>query len=111
MYSDQELVAQLRLALNALQAPECLEKRMFGGVGLLLHGNMLGGVHKGRFIFRVGPDRYAQALRQPGAAPFDITGRAMTGWVMVAAEQCQQAQVIESWAQQALTFCRTLPPK
>jgi len=38
------------------------EKKMFGGVGFLLNGNMLVGVWKDSLIVRIGPDRSDDAL-------------------------------------------------
>ena len=37
---------------------------MFGGVGFLLHGDMLVGVWKGSLIVRPGPDNYDDSLRR-----------------------------------------------
>jgi hypothetical protein len=57
------------------------EKRMFGGLCFMLHGNMLCGVHKGGGMFRIGKDNYAQALLLPGVSPMELTGRKMGGFV------------------------------
>lgn len=51
------------------------EKKMFGGVCWMLHGNMLCGVEVGRYMFRVGAESESEALAKAGAAPMDITGR------------------------------------
>jgi hypothetical protein len=60
-----------------------VEKRMFGGVGFLLHGNMLVGVHKEDLVVRIAPGDTEQALRDANARVFDITGRPMKGWILV----------------------------
>lgn len=49
----------------------------------MLHGNMACGVHKDMLVVRVGLDGHEEAMSQPHTLPFDITGRAMKGWVMV----------------------------
>jgi TfoX/Sxy family transcriptional regulator of competence genes len=49
------------------------EKKMFGGVGFLLNGNMCVGVWNSSLIVRLGPE-CAEALKQPNVAEFDITG-------------------------------------
>ena len=41
------------------------EKKMFGGVGFLLGGNMACGVHGEGMIVRIGPERHAAALARP----------------------------------------------
>jgi len=86
-------------------------KKMFGGVGFLLHGNMACGVHKDALIVRVGPDNYQAALDRPATSVFDITGRPMTGWVMVAADSLESDAALEEWTKQGVAFARSLPPK
>jgi hypothetical protein len=77
----------------------------------MLRGNMACGVHKDALIVRVGPDGYEDALGQPHTRPFDITGRPMTGWVMVASEGWQEQADLENWVNQGAAFALTLPPK
>src|SRR5205823_6267432 len=62
------------------------EKKMFGGVGFLLNGNMLVGVWKDSLIVRLGPDEGEEAHLEPHVREFDITGRPMKGWVLVEPE-------------------------
>jgi TfoX/Sxy family transcriptional regulator of competence genes len=88
-----------------------VEKKMFGGVGFMLHGNMACGVHKDSLIVRVGKDAYEEALDRPYADLFDITGRPMTGWVKVAAKGCDSDDSLRAWVQQGAVFAKTLPPK
>jgi TfoX N-terminal domain len=59
------------------------EKRMFGGVGFLLNGNLLVGVCKDSLVARLGPDEADEALKEPHVREFDVTGRAMRGWVLI----------------------------
>lgn len=59
--------------------PDLIDKKMFGGVGSIVKGNMACGVHKDALIVRVGPERYEKALARPYTSPFDITGRPMKG--------------------------------
>lgn len=59
------------------------EKNMFGGVAFLLNGNMLVGVHKNYLIARIGKENYEEALTERYVKEFDITSKAMKGWVMV----------------------------
>ena len=87
------------------------EKKMFGGVGFLVNGNMACGVHKDSLIVRVGPDNYQAALGKEHAGVFDMTGRPMTGWVMVAAPGFATDKALSKWVQQGLDFALSLPPK
>jgi len=44
------------------------------------------GVHGDDLIARIAPKATPAALERPGVRPFDITGRPMRGWVLVAGE-------------------------
>jgi hypothetical protein len=87
------------------------EKKMFGGVGFLLRGNMCVGVWQTSLIVRVGPAAYARALAEPHVREFDITGRPMAGWVMVEAEGVDDDGVLQGWIERAVNFVGTLPAK
>jgi TfoX/Sxy family transcriptional regulator of competence genes len=87
------------------------EKKMFGGVGYLRNGNMAVGVHKDHLIVRVGTDAHDAALKRKGARVFDITGKPMSGWVMVSKEGCAADKQLDDWITLALEFVDTLPPK
>lgn len=73
MAYDETLAVRVLKTLGHV-APGLVEKKMFGGVAYMLHGNMACGVHGDKVIVRVGPDRYAAAIQQPETVPFDITG-------------------------------------
>ncbi|MEW6364057.1 MAG: TfoX/Sxy family protein [Acidobacteriota bacterium] len=86
------------------------ERKMFGGVCYLHHGNMLGGVYKDCLIVRIGEAAQAQAYQKPHVRPFDITGKPMKGWVMVEPEGYRGRQLAQ-WLEQAHAFVKTLPKK
>jgi TfoX/Sxy family transcriptional regulator of competence genes len=86
-------------------------KKMFGGVCHLQNGNMFCGVHKDFLILRLGEKGAAGALDHPHAKPFDITGRPMKGWVMMAEEGFPQKADLKKWLTKARKFAETLPPK
>ena len=86
-------------------------KKMFGGVGYLLHGNMACGVLNENLIVRVGKDAHEEAMNQAHTLPFDITGRAMKGWVMVTPEGYEADTELEDWVNKGVEFSLTLPPK
>ena len=87
------------------------EKKMFGGISFLLNGNMCVGVWKDSLIVRVGPEQYGEALREPFVGEFDITGRAMKGWVLGAPEGVEDDDQLREWIQWAVKFVRKLPAK
>ena len=87
------------------------EKKMFGGVGFLLNGNMLVGVWQTSLIVRVGPDAYQAALGKPHVKEFDITGRPMKGWVLVEPEGVENDDQLKAWIEWAWKFVSGLPGK
>jgi TfoX/Sxy family transcriptional regulator of competence genes len=109
MAYDEKLSARMAEILES--EPNLTEKKMFWGVGYLLNGNMACGVHKEYLIVRVGPDAYQDALDQPHTQVFDMTGRPMTGWVMVTPAGCESDEDLKAWVARGVQFALTLPPK
>jgi TfoX/Sxy family transcriptional regulator of competence genes len=109
MAYDKDLADRVGHALAA--EPGLEQKRMFGGVGYLLFGNMVCGVLKDDLIVRVGKEHYDDLLADPSARVFDITGREMKGWVMIDPDGTDSDQSLSSWVHHGLAFARTLPPK
>ena len=109
MAYDELLAARMRGVLSAQAGLE--EKKMFGGVGFLIHGNLACGVNKNNLIVRVGPATHEQALKKPHTRPFDITGRPMAGWVMVEPEGCATEKALADWIQLGVAFAKSLPDK
>ena len=87
------------------------EKKMFGGVGFLLHGNMLVGIWQQSLIVRLGPEQASEALKQDHVRQFDVTGRPMKGWIMVEPDGLETDQQLAEWVERATQFVETLPPK
>jgi TfoX/Sxy family transcriptional regulator of competence genes len=85
-------------------------KKMFGGTCRLLHGNMMCGVYKNFLILRLGEHEAARALGQAQVKVFDITGRPMKGWVMLAETDLAVGE-LDRWLEKARTFALSLPPK
>ena len=107
-YSD-ELAERIRELLAA--EPELREQKMFGGIAFMLRGNMCCGVHGNDLIVRVGPEAYGDALAARGAREFDLTGRPMSGWVMVEARGVAADAALASWVERGRAFALTLPAK
>ena len=105
---DEELAERVRAEFA--RKKNVTEKKMFGGVGWLLNGNMCVGVWKRWLIARIG-DEYADALRDPNVREFDITGKAMNGWVMVEPDGVTTDEELRDWVKRCIAFVRTLPVK
>lgn len=87
------------------------ERRMFGGIAFLRSGHMCMGVHGSSVIARVGPDRHRAALGQRHARPFDLTGKAMTGFVFVDPAGFESAEDLGRWVDWCVEFVDSLPAK
>ncbi|WP_297731098.1 TfoX/Sxy family protein [uncultured Maricaulis sp.] len=110
MAFDPDLVDRMETALIALgQRPE--RRRMFGGIALMIRGNMSFGTSNDQLHVRVGPDQYAAALAMPGAREMDLTGRVMKGWVTVDGPADLDDEALTAWARMTADFVTTLPAK
>jgi TfoX/Sxy family transcriptional regulator of competence genes len=110
MTADEELLAA-RIRARLAGQDHLVEKRMFGGIGFMLHGNMACGVCRGQMIARVGVQVYADTLKQPNVKVFDVTGRPMTGWVMVDPAGLETDPELYDWIEIGVAVAATLPPK
>ncbi len=109
MAYDPELSA--RLATHVAGRRGMDEKKMFGGIGWLLHGNMCVGVYKEWLVIRVGIEAAEQLLQEDHVKEMDITGRAMRGWAMVSPDGWNDDNELKRYVDAAFDFVRTLPPK
>src|SRR5262245_45177729 len=109
MAFSEALAERIRQGLGRRKGVE--EKKMFGGIGFLLNGNMLVGVWKDSLIVRLGPEEGEEALKEPHVSEFNITGRAMKGWVLVAPEGVEDDEQLRDWIQKAVKFVGKLPAK
>lgn len=89
-----------------------VEKKMFGGIGFMLNGNMaIGTTAKGEVLVRIDPAKQAEALALPGAYQMHMGARAMTGFIAVEASGTPDDAALARWIAYALSFAKTLPPK
>jgi TfoX/Sxy family transcriptional regulator of competence genes len=106
---DQELADRVRIVIAA--HGEVSERKMFGGVGFMLAGNMAVGVIGEELIVRLDPDDAETALAEPGVREFDFTGRPMKGWVYVGPEATGDDAALEGWVEAGAGFAASLPAK
>jgi len=88
-----------------------VEKKMFGGICFMIHGNMACGILNDDLIVRVGPKNYEASLKLPHTRIFDYSGKLMKGWIMVSSAGTQSDKDLESWLEKGIDFSLTLPPK
>jgi TfoX/Sxy family transcriptional regulator of competence genes len=75
MAFNEALAQRIRQRLARRKNVE--EKKLFGGVGFLLNGNLLVGVWKDSLCVRLGPDEAEEALKESHVKEFNIAGKAM----------------------------------
>lgn len=106
---NEDLAQRMRALLGP--TPGLTEKKMFGGIGFLVKGNMACGVNGQDLIVRLAPEQHEQALSQPGVRVFAMTGRPMKGWVTVGPEGYSTEADLSAWIQKGVEFARSLPAK
>lgn len=90
----------------------CTEKKMFGGIAFMAHGNMLVAPLKdGSMMVRVGKDGLEEALAIGDAEPMEMNGRSVSGFVLVAGDALEDDDTLLAWIDRAWAFVRTLPEK
>jgi TfoX/Sxy family transcriptional regulator of competence genes len=110
MAFDEGLAQRIRSVLDARSDVD--ERKMFGGIGFLIGGNMACGVHGEDLIVRVDRDESDALIEsEPGARKFDMTGRPMRGWILVAPEATADDGELERWVRRGEEFAASLPPK
>jgi TfoX/Sxy family transcriptional regulator of competence genes len=109
MAYNETLAERLRRALAGRKGIE--EKKMFGGIGFLLNGNMCVGVSKDSLIVRLDAEQAEEALMEPNVEEFNATGRSMKGWVLVTPAGTQDDDELTDWIGRALNYVAELPAK
>jgi TfoX/Sxy family transcriptional regulator of competence genes len=110
MAYDDVFAHRIREALADTE--DIREKPMFGGLAFLLRGNMAVGIAStGELMVRVGVDGADDAVAEPHTRPFEMSGRAMTGWILVAPEGVATERGLAAWVARGVAFAATLPPK
>jgi TfoX N-terminal domain len=99
--------------IDALIAPwpNIEKKKMFGGVCYLTRGNMCFGIWKEYLIVRSDPAMAQAQLQREHVRLFDVTGRPMKGWLMVAGQGWPTDTALEEWLAMGRDYALSLPEK
>ena len=101
-----------QLLRDDLSGEPFTEKKMFGGLCFLSPGgHMICGLHKGGTMYRVGKERYAEALALPGVRQMMMGDRPMAAMVELSPEDSAEATRRAPILALALATVRALPPK
>jgi TfoX/Sxy family transcriptional regulator of competence genes len=110
MAYDEDLANRLRELLADDDA--ITEKKMFGGLAFLLHGNMtVSASARGGLLARIDPADTEAALARPHTGLMEMGKRTMDGWIRVAPEGLKTKRELAAWVKRSLAYAKTLPPK
>lgn len=110
MAYDEDLANRIRELIAAEDG--VTEQKMFGGLAFLINGNMsVAASGQGGLLLRVQPEETDALAAKPHAAPFEMRGREMQGWLRVAAEGVKTKEQLQRWVRRGVDYARTLPPK
>jgi TfoX/Sxy family transcriptional regulator of competence genes len=108
---NEELADRIREVLRAQKGLD--EIKMFGGLCFTINGNMCAGVIKDELLVRVAKDQFDVLVSKQGAHPMNMmkSGRAPTGFLMVAPSAIKTARQLEGWVARGTAVATSLPPK
>ena len=109
MAYDEGLATRVREVLG--DQPGVAEKKMFGGLAFLVGGNMACGVRGEDLIVRLAADAAESVQGEPGVRAFDLTGRPMKGWLLVAPDGHTEDDDLHRWVDRGVAYAASLPPK
>ncbi len=99
MTIDEKFAARIRAAIGK---PDITEKKVIGGLGFMVNGKMVCGIHLGDLLLRVGAESRAALIKMPGAKPFQMGGRVSKGWLLVAPGAVQTPAALRKWIDAAM---------
>ncbi len=109
MAYDEALGDRIRDIL--VDQPGVTERKMFGGLGFMINGNMACGPNGDVLIVRVGPAAYEDALAESEATEMKFTGRPMNGFVEIDGAELASDATLAKWVERGVAFAASLPPK
>jgi TfoX/Sxy family transcriptional regulator of competence genes len=109
MAFDEGLAERIRSVLDTRSDVD--DRKMFGGIAFLVAGNMACGVMRDDLMVRMEPDDAEALESEPGVRRFDMGGRPMKGWLLVAPEATADDGDLERWVRRGEAFAAALPPK
>jgi TfoX-like protein len=111
MAYDEVLAERVRELMSA--RPGVVERKMFGGLGWMVGGNMAVGVMStSSLIVRIEPEEVADAIRDPHVHEFGREGaKPMKGFVVVDPEGVEDDAALERWVDVGAARAASMPPK
>ena len=109
MAYDEELAGRIRELVAG--EPGLEEKKMFGGLGFMVGGNMaVAASGQGGLLVRVDPAESDALDASTPAYPMEMRGRQMAGWLRVDSEHVTGAE-LDAWVERGVAYARSLTLK
>ena len=109
MAYDEGLATRVRELLE--DEAGLTERRMFGGLALLVGGHIVVGVYGDGLLVRAPGGDQERLLAEPGVTTYAMGGQPMIGWVLAGAQACAEDDALRRWVDHGLSHARSLPPK
>jgi TfoX/Sxy family transcriptional regulator of competence genes len=110
MAYDEELAARIRALLGGRTG--VTEKKMFGGLAFLVGGNMaVAASGGGGILVRVDPDESDELVASSPAAPMEMRGRRMSGWLRVDVADVADDAALREWVERGCGYADSLAAK
>jgi TfoX/Sxy family transcriptional regulator of competence genes len=110
MAYDEQLARRIREAVSGEEGLS--EKRMFGGLAFLVHGNMaVAASGQGGLMLRVDPADAESLTQDDHVSRMVMRGRKMDGWLRVDGPALESDDALQRWVDIGLAYAQTLPHK
>ena len=111
MAYDERLAERIGDLMHA--RPGVNERKMFGGVGWMINGNMAVGVMRSdQLCVRLPPEEVDEAVREPHVTAFGRPGsKPMKGFVLIDPAALEDDATLADWVERGAARAMELPPK
>ena len=110
MAYDEELANRIRQVVQSERGLS--EKRMFGGLAFLVHGNMaVSASSQGGLLLRIDPAQAESLVSEAHVRRFEMRGREMDGWLRIDDQALGTDEELRRWVNHGVSYARSLEPK
>jgi TfoX/Sxy family transcriptional regulator of competence genes len=110
MAYDEQLAERIRDLLADRR--DVTERKMFGGLGFMIGGNMaIAASGQGGILVRADPEQSDKLVATTKASEAIMRGRPMAGWLRVSAEDLRTKRQLVKWVEIGSTYAGSLPRK
>lgn len=108
MAYDEDLADRIRAAVQDVDG--VTEKKMFGGLGFMVAGNMaVAASGQGGLMVRCDPAASEELVTREGASRMEMRGKEMAGWLRVTTDAVTDDGALQDWVDVGVAHARSLP--